>query len=83
LAGRAIDAALDPSADSLRAGSLALSIIKEAEPASSGHIELSTEITAESVDNLGLSELLVMAGRLGLTPASDGVTSIEASPSDP
>ena len=68
LAARALDAALDPDVDSLRAGQLALSIIKEADPAEKGQLVLSQELTPQGVDNLSLSELIAVAERLQLSP---------------
>jgi hypothetical protein len=69
LAGRAIGAALDPESDPLKAGSLALSIIREAEPRSSATLEVTGEIDPDAIEKLSFRELMSLAASHGITPA--------------
>lgn len=70
LAGRAIGAALDPEADPLKAGSLALSIIREADPAVSGVLDVSTSLDPEGIESMSFRELLAVAQAHGIEVGS-------------
>jgi hypothetical protein len=61
LASTAVSAALDPSVDPLRAGSLAIKLIETADPPAQASLELTTDLTPEQVDRLSYSELLRVA----------------------
>jgi hypothetical protein len=61
LARTAIDAALDPSADPIRAGGLALRVIEAVDPRSETTLELRTDLSPEDVDRLSYSELIRVA----------------------
>jgi hypothetical protein len=66
--GRAVGAALNPDADPLKAGSLAVKLIETADPPNQAVLELSAELTPEGVENLSYSDLIRLADSLGLTP---------------
>jgi hypothetical protein len=66
LASRAIGAVLDPAADSLRAGKLALELIDAADPRNQAELTLSTPVDPEVVHSMSLSELLSYAQANGI-----------------
>jgi hypothetical protein len=74
LSGRAVRAALDPSVDSVRAAHLAVKLIEAAYPREQAVVEVSTEA---DLSTLGLSQLVALAGRLGIDPSE---TSAAATP---
>jgi hypothetical protein len=63
---RALDAALDPEADPIKAGNLALKLIETADPPSQSTLELSANLTPEQVERLSLREAIAYAERLGI-----------------
>jgi hypothetical protein len=69
LARRALSAALDPGADSLRAGALAVRLIAEADPPAQATLEVSADLTPEGVDQLSYSELIQVAHQFGIDPS--------------
>jgi hypothetical protein len=74
LASTAVNAALDPEADSLRAGSLALRLIETADPPAQTTLEVSADLRPEDVRNLSYRELLAVAEAYNLTPLEPSET---------
>ena len=67
---RAIGAALSPEVDDAKAGSLALSVIREADPAVRGVLDVSTSLDPDALDSLSFRELVALAQQHDITPAS-------------
>jgi len=65
--GRAVNAALDPSADPVKAANLALKLVLESDPPAQAAVEISGELTPDAVENLSLAQLIAVAERLELT----------------
>jgi hypothetical protein len=75
LAGRAISAALDESADPLKAGHLALKVIEAADPRDQATLTVSAE---QQVENMSLAELMAFAEANGITVPTPPATPPEA-----
>jgi hypothetical protein len=65
LAHRIVDAALDPDGG-VPAGSLGLKIVEAVDPPVEASVSFEIPRTVEDVDKMSLSELLVVADRLGI-----------------
>jgi hypothetical protein len=56
----------------VKAGNLALGIIREAEPRQEAVLEVGATIDASNLDKLGLSELIALAEQLGIDVSRPG-----------
>jgi hypothetical protein len=66
LARRALDAALDPNADPIKAGSLALRVIDTVDPPTQASLEISGALSSEQIERMSLSEAIAYANQLGI-----------------
>jgi hypothetical protein len=57
---------LNPETDDAKAGSLALSIIREADPRDSAVLEVGATLNGDAIQNMSLSELVSAAQQLGI-----------------
>jgi hypothetical protein len=73
LAGTAVNAALDPESDPLKAGALALRLIETADPPSQATLEISADLTPEQIEGMSWSEALAAAKQLGIDTVCHGV----------
>lgn len=64
--GTALNAALSPETDPVKAAQLSLAIIREADPPSQSTLELSADLSREDIEKLSLSEALALARQLGI-----------------
>jgi hypothetical protein len=71
LVGTAVNAALDPKSDPLKAANLAIRLISEADPPAQATMEVRAELTPEDVEKLSWSEALALAQQLGLELPED------------
>ena len=87
LAGSALNAALDPDVDILKRGQHALAVIEAVDPARTSQVSVAGEIDPQAVDNLSLSELVALAGNMGLaqpgSPVALNQPDVVPLPSDP
>jgi hypothetical protein len=61
---------LDPDADPIKAGGLALRVIDAVDPVSSSTLEVSADLSPEDIEKLSWSEALALAERLGIDVSS-------------
>ena len=62
-----VGAILDPETPNSKAAALGIQLVNSVDPPSSAEVELSGEITSESIKNMSYSELLAAAERLGIS----------------
>jgi hypothetical protein len=67
LHGRVVGAILDSETPPAKAAALGIQLVNSVDPPSSAEVELSGEITSESIKNMSYSELLAAAERLGIS----------------
>jgi hypothetical protein len=79
IAGRAVSAVLDESADPIKAGSLALRLIETVDPPSQAVLELDASLRPEDVQKLSYSELIRVAEAFGITASDPPETSVHGS----
>jgi hypothetical protein len=65
--GRVIGAILSPETPPAKAAALGIQLVNSVDPPSSAEVELSGEITSDSIKNMSYSELLATAERLGIS----------------
>jgi hypothetical protein len=65
--GRVVGAILNPETPNSKAAALGIQLVNSVDPPSSAEVELSCEITSESIKNMSYSELLAAAERLGIS----------------
>jgi hypothetical protein len=85
LRGRVVGAILDPETPNSKAAALGIQLVDSVDPPSSAEVELSGEITSESIKNMSYSEMLATAARLGISldRADQGAIEGATTPSTP
>jgi hypothetical protein len=69
--GARVGAALNPETDDAKAAGIAMRLIETADPPAQASLEDSGPITSETIDGMSLSELLVLAERMGIDLSRD------------
>jgi hypothetical protein len=76
--GRAVNAALSPETDDAKAAGIAMRLIEQADPPSQTTLEVSGPLSTEAIEGMSLSQLLVVAERMGIDLTRPETTPLEA-----